>query len=266
MNLRDATHYLEDSIITLSGPALAISGIIAGVDLLTGGHILQQIWWLSLAWAICLLLTLDFQVLSLGARSHKVYLSSEKSTRRKVFEIVLAVVVAGAISYVSVQMQSIIARSNGAGLSIEQATMQLGINPIALIWERSALVLVLIFMSGWFREEQVKQAVSVETPSTISEDVMSIILEKLQKLDLLEQAIAAQSVTVNQVQEQLLLLPETAGVSSEAESDGASLQAAIAGVLVDSPTLSSREIAERLQRPHTTVYRAINKMKQEVKQ
>jgi len=57
---------LEDAIITLSGPALAISGIIAGVDLLTGGHILQQSPALALAWAICLLLTLDFQVLALG--------------------------------------------------------------------------------------------------------------------------------------------------------------------------------------------------------
>src|SRR5438270_5642385 len=141
VNLKQSVNWLEDAIITLSGPALAISGIIAGVDLLTGGNILKQIWWLSLAWAICLLLTLDFQVLSLGARSHKVYLS-DKSTKRKIGEIVIAVAIAAAISYVSIQMQSIIARSNSAGLDIATATVQLGINPIWLIWERSALVLV----------------------------------------------------------------------------------------------------------------------------
>ncbi len=53
-SLKTSVHHLEDGIITLSGPALAISGIIAGVDLLTGGHVLQQVSWLALVWAICL--------------------------------------------------------------------------------------------------------------------------------------------------------------------------------------------------------------------
>ena len=152
--LKTAVNRLEDGIITLSGPALATSGVIAGVDLVTGGNILTSVGWLSMAWAICLLLTLDFQVLALGARAHRVYLS-QKSLRRKVGEIVLALLVAGAISFVSIQMQSIIARVNSAtpALSIDAATVQLGINPLALIWERSTLVLVLIFLSGWFREE-----------------------------------------------------------------------------------------------------------------
>jgi len=63
-SLQQAINRLEDGIVTLSGPALAVSGIIAGVDLLTGGHLLQQTTWLALGWAICLLLTLDFQGLS----------------------------------------------------------------------------------------------------------------------------------------------------------------------------------------------------------
>src|SRR5258708_38097611 len=62
--LNETIHALEDSIITLSGPALAISGIIAGVDLVTGGNMLKSVGWLALAWAICLLLTLGFQVLA----------------------------------------------------------------------------------------------------------------------------------------------------------------------------------------------------------
>src|SRR5258708_39334154 len=98
--LKPAVNWLEDAIITISGPALAISGIIAGVDLVTGGNAMRNIPWLTLTWAICLLLTLDFQVLALGARTHKVYLS-DKSTGRKAFEIVLACLVAAAISYVS---------------------------------------------------------------------------------------------------------------------------------------------------------------------
>jgi len=297
LSLNTSVTHLEDAVITLSGPCLAVSGIIAGVDLVTGGHMLQQIAWLSLAWAITLLLTLDFQVLSLGARAHQVYLS-DKATRRKMFEIVLAVVIAAAISYVSVQMQSIIARSNSASLDISTATMQLGINPIALIWERSALVLVLIFMSGWFRE--VKQSVSTvsqpETPSTISDEVMQTILSKLAKLDDLEQAITQQKVTVIQETQPLLALPvpnETGKLNigqikvrpdlnallrvetvtqledenrESLQSDEKTLEGQITALLASQPGLSSRKIAERLKQPPSTVYRIMKQLEQSAKQ
>ena len=111
VSLRKAVYALEDAVITLSGPALAVSGIIAGVDLLTGGTMLKDVGWLSMAWAICLLLTLDFQVLALGARAHRIYLS-DKSRWRKVGEIALAFLMAAGISSVSIQMQSIIAIMN----------------------------------------------------------------------------------------------------------------------------------------------------------
>src|SRR2546423_14781333 len=107
IDLKAAVNGLEDAIITLSGPALAISGIIAGVDLLTGGSILKDQPLLTLAWAICLLLTLDFQVLALGVRTRRIYTASDKSIKRKVAEIAIAVLIAAAISYVSIQMQSI---------------------------------------------------------------------------------------------------------------------------------------------------------------
>jgi hypothetical protein len=165
--LKSAVTHLENAIITLSGPAIAISGIIAGIDLLTTGSMFKNIGWLSLTWAICLLLTLDFQVLMLGARAKQIYHSENKDSWRKVFEILAIVAIAASISYVSVQMQSIIARSQTTvnatdrgghqythTISIDQATRDMGINPIALIWERSSLVLILIFMSGWLRDEE----------------------------------------------------------------------------------------------------------------
>ncbi|SRR6266567_6199062 len=169
-SLKQSVAGLEDGIIVLSGPALAISGIIAGVDLVTGGNILKSMWWLSLVWAITLLLTLDFQVLCLGVRSHRVYIATEKGGWQKFFEILLAMAIAAAISYVSVQMQSVIARVNAENISIDVAAAQLGINTIALIWERSALVLVLIFMSGWFREhkeEKKEEVVTLPIPAPI---------------------------------------------------------------------------------------------------
>jgi len=152
MKLKQVVATLEDSIITISGPALAISGIIAGVDLVTGGHLLTQVGWLTLAWAVTLLLTLDFQVLALGVRGMRVYQSNRKRLARKVIEVGLILLIAAAISFVSIQMQSVIARVNAEGISIDAAALQLGVNLVALTWERSTLVLVLIFLSGWLRE------------------------------------------------------------------------------------------------------------------
>jgi hypothetical protein len=200
-SLKHAVASLEDGIIVLSGPALAISGIIAGVDLVTGGNVLKSISWLGLVWAITLLLTLDFQVLALGVRAHRVY-SSGKHGGQKVVEILLVVLIAAAISFVSIQMQSIIARVNAeAGLSIDQAAAQLGINTIALIWERSTLVLVLIFMSGWLREHPEELAEPPAPPPgpaphpAISEETVQLILARLASLDQWEQAIAAKQQT-----------------------------------------------------------------------
>ena len=130
---------------------------------------LKDVGWLSMAWAICLLLTLDFQVLALGARAHRIYLS-DKSLGRKAGEIALAFLMAAGISSVSIQMQSIIAIMNSeTRASIASAAAQLGINLIGLTWERSALVLVLIFLSGWFREsEQKHKANTVERVSAVN--------------------------------------------------------------------------------------------------
>jgi len=168
-SLKGAVTRLENAIVTLSGTALAISGIIAGIDLLTGGSMFRNVGWLSLTWAICLLLTLDFQVLVLGSHAKRIY-NGDKHACKKFFEILAIIAIAAAISYVSIQMQSIIARSQAIvtstdsrghqtthTTSIDQATKDMGINPIALIWERSSLVLVLIFMSGCLREEQAEQ-------------------------------------------------------------------------------------------------------------
>lgn len=191
--MKEIVAKLEDAIITISGPALAISGIIAGVDLVTGGNILRSLWWLSLVWAITLLLTLDFQVLALGVRAHRVY-SSNKDGWRKFFEIALSFFIAAAISYVSIQMQSIIARVNAENVTLDLAASQLGINMIWLIWERSSLVLVLIFISGWLREhEHDDKAASAPAPMVqlhvTRDDLKAVVSELLtEHLQLAERA------------------------------------------------------------------------------
>ncbi len=97
------------------------------------------------------MLTLDFTVLILGVHARRSYRDS--TGWAKAGEVALAVLVAAAISYVSIQMQSIVARSNAESITIDTAAAQLGISMIALTWERSTLVLFLIFMSGFLRDE-----------------------------------------------------------------------------------------------------------------
>ena len=225
VSLKRGVAKLEDGIIVLSGPALAISGIIAGVDLVTGGNVLKSVGWLGLVWAITLLLTLDFQVLALGVRAHRLY-TCARGRGQKFVEILLVVLIAAAISFVSIQMQSIIARVNAeTGLSIDQAAAQLGINTIALIWERSTLVLVLIFMSGWLRDDHQEQAAMPAESSapvahpSFSEEMVQLILARLAKLDQLEQALTApqQQAQTEQVAigEQIVTVKQLAAPASE---------------------------------------------------
>lgn len=275
ITLQQAINRLEDGIVTLSGPALAVSGIIAGVDLLTGGHVLQQTSWLALGWAICLLLTLDFQVLALGARSHRVYLS-DKPTRRKMAEIALAFVIAAGVSFVSIQMQSIVARVNTiSNLSIDQAASQLGINTLWLTWERSTLVLVLIFMSGWFRQERSEPrsdptAVNPngEANSGVITGTDEAIKELAEQVSLLALSVTEITTTVTEVKTTVIAISQgdQTAPPREVEEDGpqptvieasalvpispgdqgASIEERVREALAGHPELTDRELAARV--------------------
>lgn len=178
--LKQAVRSLEENIITISGPALAISGVIAGIDVLTSNIIRNYFPMvgnvLGVVWAVCLMLSLDFQVLTLGVKASRVYRDKQKKGKEKFWETLLCIVIAIAISYVSVQMGTIFAQSLGMGstFTIEDAEARLGINPIWLFYERSALVMLLIFMSGWLRDvemspENATQATPAPMPGQQSE-------------------------------------------------------------------------------------------------
>jgi hypothetical protein len=296
INLKAAVNRLEDGIIILSGPTLAVSGILAGVDLVTGGHVMQSIPMISLAWAICLLISLDFQVLNLAARAHRVYLS-KKNAGRKGFEIILSVGIAAAISYVSIQMQSIIAQVNSAGVSIPTAALQLGISPVWLIWERSALVLVLIFLSGWLREDEGSNEQQSDSPvqSVTSPQVqptqpdMITLIEHMDTLFNRRIEAIVERVTISIVQQQQLQAPAAASIPehSEAHSERQNLAEVstmdgvntimdasddsvdagqrIRALLEEDSTLSGRAIALRLGCSPTTANKWKSRIEQEQK-
>jgi hypothetical protein len=256
VDLKQAVNRLEDAIIVVSGPALAISGIIAGIDLVTGGNMLRDWPGLTLAWAICLLLTLDFQVLNLGVRARRLY------AQEKYWEIVIITLVAGGIAYVSIQMQSIIAIANSASISTFQAAHELGISMILLTWERSALVLVLIFLSGWSRETKSDSSETEVKQESISDEIVQTILGKLATLEALEQRLAHPQATISVSPETPLALPEAVSETDETEASEPALDEQIKALLEVKSDLPTRDIAAIVGRPHTTVYRALTRVKQ----
>jgi hypothetical protein len=260
VGLKRAVNRLEDGIITLSGPALAISGIIAGIDLVTGGNMLRDWPGLTLAWAICLLLTLDFQVLNLGVRAQRLYVSKEKHWAQKYGEIAIILLIASGIAYVSIQMQSIIAIANSASIPVAEAADRLGINLLALTWERSILVLALIFLSGWSRETKTDSSVLSVPQASLDDQTVQLILSKLAKLDQLEQMIVPAQIEVVEQVETPLALPQPEEEQGGTETNEPALEAQIAALLVVNNTLSVREVATIVGRPSTTVHRALKRV------
>ncbi len=126
-SLEQRVRTIEGYIITISGPALCISGVVAGLDVVTNNFIRnyapQVGITLGVIWAVCLMISLDFQVLVLGVRARRVYISN-KGNGKKAFEMALAFAIALALGYVSLQMGSIFSRMMGTSLSMEQAVTQ----------------------------------------------------------------------------------------------------------------------------------------------
>jgi hypothetical protein len=214
--LKESVKSLEDNIITISGPALAISGIIAGIDVLTSNvlktYLPQASAILGVVWAICLMLTLDFQVLTLGVKSRHIY-QSEKPGKQKLIEMGLAIIVASAIAYVSVQMGTIFARTLGTTMSIDQAEALLGIDPTALYYERSAMVMLLIFMSGWLRDgNEQPQSATQTTVAPTDEELRTAITEAVKS----EVQAIAQSLS-SQVRNEIHVLVQSAQVTPPAQ-------------------------------------------------
>lgn len=209
--LKQVVRSLEENIITISGPALAISGVIAGIDVLTAGiiktyfPIVGNI--LGVTWAICLMLTLDFQVLTLGVKASRVYRDAKKKTLQKLCEMLLAVIFACAIGFVSVQMGTIFAQSLGTNYTIEQAEAKLGINPTALFYERSAMVMLLIFMSGWLRdvEEKADENATQAVPTPLQGQQSSELADALKQIAEMNRQTLASMQAMQQQQMQVTI-------------------------------------------------------------
>ena len=168
-------------------------------------------------------------------------------------------------------------------LTIDEATRDMGINPIALIWERSALVLVLIFMSGWFRDEKTHEDAPVITPATqpvappvssISETDMQRILSALAEVASLKDEVRQlRTVSVQEVatpvNPQLPEHAESVNPLQNAPSDTddkpmqglQSYEEIIADLFRDNPQIGDQEAAERAGCSRTTAAKWLKRVR-----
>src|SRR5579859_2109780 len=282
VSLPQKVRKLEEAIITISGPALATSGIIAGIDILTNNIIAKYAPTVGaiagVVWAVCLMLTLDFQVLTLGVRAHRIYSGSDKKGVQKFFEILLVCTIAAALAYVSLQMGSIFAKMIGTTLSIEQAELQLGINSIALIYERSAMVMLLIFMSGWLRDieapdnAQMNIATPAPAESSLSQADMQTILAALSEVQALKQTLATivspvEQATASIPQEADSLLSAQDALNKPGEPSGdlvsklASYGESVAAIYAKNQQITPAEIVKELGCAYPTAVKWLDRCK-----
>jgi hypothetical protein len=233
-----------------SEPLLAIGIVYSAADILSKGHLGYNNPTVSNLWAITQALAIESSggvVLVYGLQSLK-----EKDTLKATLYLILSALLAIA-GGVMLFMQL-------AGWENSQGDTPFMLGLFAL---RCVVSVGYIYLcrTKHIRFTDLASETS-ETPSSLSDETVQLILSKLAKLDELEQAITQPQIAIIAESEAPLALPETAGETPETAGDETSLQAQIRALLAVNQDLSSREVATIVGRPHSTVYRYLNKVKQ----
>src|SRR6266567_358852 len=288
--------FLFRFVAKTSEPLLALGIVISAVDFLTKGALLTNDQSLTMAWAW-------MQAIAIEASSGVVFvyaLQSFKSKDKVKGWLYLVLSVLLAVTGGAMLLLQLVANLTAVGESVLPDYLVIGLAVLRVIVSIGYVYMCRAKHIRFTDLEGVKQPVSPETPGetppAISDETVQLILAKLAKLDQLEQTISQQKVTVIEEAETPLALPvssETlalnrspirikpgftslhqveAVISPENEvlpptqSDETSLDAQIVALLAEKPALSSRKVAELLDKPHSTVYRYMSQMKQSVKQ
>ncbi len=248
-----------------SEPLLALGLVISAADFLTKGTLMHSNPELTLAWAWT-------QAIAIEASSGVVFVYALQSFKAK--DKVKA--------WLYLVLSLLLALTGGAMLLFQLVANTTGLQestlPTYLFYSFASLRVVVsvayvylcrakhIRFTDLEDETPMKQS---ETGQGLSDEITQLILSKLAKLDQLEQAMfAMQNTTVIETETPPALL-ETGETVSETEAIEPVLEAQVSALLILKPDVSSREAAQIVGKSHTTVYRALQKVKQsetEVKQ
>lgn len=241
-----------------SEPLLALGLVISAADFLSKGALMHDNSALTVSWAWC-------QAIAIEASSGVVFVYALQSFKQEdkikgALYLVLSVLLA--ITGGAMLLFQLIANTTG---------LQENSLPTALFYTLAGLrVVVSVAYVYLCRAKHIRftdlqdetPGVSSETGQAISDETIQLILGKLAKLDALEQAINQQNSTTIIESETPIALLETPETVSETEAVEPALEAQIVALLAIKPDVSSRDVANIVGKPHTTVYRAMQKVKQ----
>jgi hypothetical protein len=137
--------WLEELVVLVSGPLLMAGLGIGLVALLSDGQLLVNAPWLVYAWAISQTVGVDGQLV--GAW----YRVSVAVGRRRIGVAIAYVLLGVILAYVAYLAALVFATQQAYHLTTGQALARLGMDATSWLWERSAVSVLLVCLSGYLR-------------------------------------------------------------------------------------------------------------------
>jgi hypothetical protein len=214
--------WLEELIVLVSGPLLMAGLGIGLVALLSDGALLLTAPWLLYAWAISQTVGVDGQLV--GAW----YRVSVAIARRR-WGVALAFMALGALlAYVAYIAALVFATQQTYGLSTAHALARLGMSSTSWLWQRSAVSVLLVCLSGYLRYRAPRrQVLSLEDRKRAIEEQMELdALKAKQRTQQAQGAIgivrgmaqAARGAPAPELSESTPAVPQSAHDQEPAES------------------------------------------------
>jgi hypothetical protein len=211
--------WLEELVVLLSGPLLMAGLGIGLVALLSDGQLLVTAPWLVYAWAISQTVGVDGQLV--GAW----YRVSVAVARRRVGVAVAFILLGLLLAYVAYIAALVFATQQAYHLSTAQALARLGMDATAWLWQRSAVSVLLVCLSGYlrYRAPRQRQQSLAARKQAIQEAMELSALKQQQRVQQAQGAIGLLRSAV-----QAARGPTTAGMSGQDQPATLTADAAVA--------------------------------------
>ena len=168
--------WLEELVVLVSGPLLMAGLGIGLVALLSDGALLVNAPWLVYAWAISQTVGVDGQLV--GA----CYRVSVAVGRRRVGVAIAYILLGLLLAYVAYVAALVFATQQAYHLTTGQALARLGMDATSWLWQRSAVSVLLVCLSGYLRYRAPrKQARSLDEQKRAIQEQMELEALKRQR-------------------------------------------------------------------------------------
>lgn len=163
-------HWIEELLVILSGPLLTAGLFIGLVDLLSDGALILNAPWMLFAWAVAQAVGADGQLIGAWARVGK-------AGRRQDWGALVGFLLLGfVLIYIAFVSALVFAFQETYHISTYQALAKLGMDTVSWLWQRTAVSVGLVALSGLLRYTAPKKAIpaSLEDQKRAIQDKMEL--------------------------------------------------------------------------------------------